>query len=98
MNYVEEYEEIISASGMRGISCELLREEEDSVQIIVGEDEQIARRIKFMVDSGLNRNESLEDDLQGVTNLFKEEDYNVVSRWNDFYEFDEDVYIHKHFK
>ena len=98
MNYVGEYKEVVSKSGIRGIFCELLTENDSSFQIIVGENEQIARRIIYMVHSGLNRNESLEENLPGINNLFNKNDYFITIEKDSFYETDEEIFVHKDFK
>jgi hypothetical protein len=97
MNYTYQYQEVKHAiSGESGIYAQLENTEKGIINILVGENEQIARRIIFMVKSGLAKNESLEDDLPHREDLFLEfiEDYSIFHIPN----YGGKVYVHKNFQ
>lgn len=96
MNYVEEYQEIDKITGEKGIYCKIKNTSKGEINILVNEDEQIARRIIFMVKSGLAENESLEDDLPNSEDLFLETitDYSIFHIPN----YGGKVYVHKNFQ
>lgn len=95
MNYVGEYREVTLQDGRKGIFCELQNENLGAISIMVGENEQIAMRIMFLVKSGLCLNESLEDDLPFTDDLFNKQDYEIIY---DLIFSDEEIYLHKKFK
>jgi len=95
MNYVDEYTEIThSISGKSGIYARLENTKKGRINILVAEDEQIARRIMFIVQNGLE--ESLEDDLPNHEDLFLEtiSEYTIINSPA----YGGMVYLHKRFR
>lgn len=97
MNYVDEYTEMTNAtSGKSGIYARLENTEKGEIRILVGTEEQIAKRIIFMVKTGLAQNESLEDDLPFQDDLFLE----TIDKYTiqNLPAFGGKVYVHRDFK
>lgn len=93
MNYVTEYQPVDKTTGKKGIFCKMNNSKLGIIKIIVGIDEQIARRIIFMVTTGFSLNQSLEDDLPYTEDLFD------MSKYRKQYEpdFGGFVFVHKDF-
>ena len=97
MNYTTEYQELTHRlTGERGIFAKLKNTEFGDINIIAGEDCQIAKRIIYLVSNGIAQYQSLEDGLAFDDDLFVKDFNNFTKIFEPGYE--EYIYIHKNFQ
>lgn len=93
MNRTDSYQEVNHKDGRKGIFAILENSNLGKIRILVGIDEQIARRIIFMVESGMAIDETLEEDLPFDEDLFNSNEYEEKFEPN----FGGKIFIHKNF-